>query len=82
MRLVLSLVFSAIVFGPIAAFGQLRIGPVGGASLTNWKFSEQEGSEAYSSRRGVGFHGGLAANYKVNDRYSLHTEWLYLYPIK
>jgi hypothetical protein len=63
----------------MGVFGQLRIGPVGGASLNTIRFAETEGSEYYSGSRKVGYHGGVATNYKVNDRYSLQLEWLYVY---
>ncbi|AHM60404.1 hypothetical protein D770_10735 [Flammeovirgaceae bacterium 311] len=63
----------------MGVFGQLRIGPLGGVSLNTLNFAEAEGSEYYTSSRKLGYHGGLATNYKVNDRYSLHLEWLYVY---
>ncbi|WP_224995346.1 outer membrane beta-barrel protein [Cesiribacter sp. SM1] len=63
----------------MCGFAQLRIGPLAGASLNRVRFAEAEGSEYYSSNRKPGYHGGIATNYKVNDRYSLHLEWLYVY---
>jgi hypothetical protein len=76
IRILCIVSFSAL---PLLGFGQLRIGPTGGASLIRVNFAEQEGSEFYSGRRTTSYHGGLAVNYRVTERYSLHTEWLYLY---
>lgn len=75
-RIFFILSFSAL---PLFGVAQLRIGPTGGASLIHLKFAEEDGSEFYSSKRTSSYHGGLAVNYKVTDRYSLQTEWLYLY---
>ena len=61
------------------ASAQFRLGPAVGASISRWHFPKEESNEFYSSRLTPGYHGGFAANYWVNERYSLHTEWLYLY---
>ncbi|EMR02845.1 outer membrane beta-barrel protein [Cesiribacter andamanensis] len=64
---------------PILLQGQVRVGPVGGASITRWVPENNDFAPFYSSNYRPGYHGGIAANYWVNKRYSLHTEWLYLY---
>lgn len=71
-----------VLMMPFLGFSQLRIGPVAGASLTKVNFAEEDDAQYYSSKRTSGYHAGLATNYRVNERYSLHTEWLYMYRLK
>lgn len=69
----------AMLLIPSISSAQLRVGPTVGSSVNYLKFAETDDSPFYSSKVTSGYHGGLAVNYRVNDRYSLHTEWLYLY---
>ncbi|MBW3545149.1 MAG: PorT family protein [Bacteroidetes bacterium] len=64
---------------PLLGYGQLRVGPVLGGSMVKWKFSESDDSQYYTGKPSSGYHGGMAVNYRVNARYSLHTEGLYKY---
>lgn len=68
-----------ICAAPASLFGQVRVGPVGGASITRWIAEDNDDAPFYSSKYRSGYQAGIAANYWVNKRYSLHTEWLYLY---
>lgn len=70
---------ASLLMTPLLVLGQFRLGPAVGGSITRMHFPKGDDSDLYSSRLTTGYHGGLAANYWVNDRYSLHTEWLYLY---
>ncbi len=76
------LVLCCFMMLPLCGQGQLRIGPAVGASINKWKFAESDDSQYFSSKQTTGYHGGLAVNYRVNERYALHTEWLYLYRLK
>lgn len=60
-------------------FAQVRIGPVVGGAITRWNPEKNDDSPFYSSDYRSGYQTGIAANYWVNNRFSLHTEWLYMY---
>ena len=79
MKILPLLLSMSLLLIPFWSSAQLRLGPTGGTSMNYMKFYEGDDAEYFTSKRTSGYHGGLAANYRVNDRYSLHTEWLYLY---
>lgn len=60
------------------AKAQFRVGPKLGGQLSRSVFVDKSYYDNYSSSFRPGYLGGLVLNYKVDELYSLHTEFLYM----
>lgn len=71
-------VFIFLLFSINAAFGQFRIGPLAGLSVSKFIYDDNDYKEAYLTRYKPGFQLGMMLNYRVSKLYSLHTELSFL----
>ena len=76
------MILLVLLFIGKAADAQVRIGPVAGINTTRWQYLQPNEYEQYSSNWDYAFQAGLAGNYRITNRYSLHTEWQYLQRVK
>src|SRR5690606_23890394 len=71
------LLFTGLLVSYLAYSQQMIVGPKVGGGLSRAVFEDWPYKDSYQSHYTYAFQGGIVVNYKVNNVFSFHTEYLY-----
>ena len=71
------LLFAGLLGCHLVQSQQMIVGPKVGGGLSRAVFEEWQYKDSYQSHFTYAYQGGIVVNYKVNNVFSLHTEYLY-----